>query len=195
MAIWIFLYGVFLLFTPFYRKSQRKPASAYLAFVVALALEMFGIPLSMYFVTWAFGFTLPEGVLWGHTLVNVIGLWGMYLMLLFCLMGAVLIVMGWKNIYRDYWSKEEGKGKLVTEGIYRYIRHPQYSGFLLITLGLILEWATIPLLLMWPMLLLIYYRLAKKEEADMEREFGSEYMNYKKKTSMFLPLKFPEARR
>lgn len=63
----------------------------------------------------------------------------------------------------------------------------QYTGFLLITLGMMFEWATIPLLIMWPILVLLYNKLAKKEEQYMEQEFGQEYMEYKSKTGMFLP--------
>ncbi|MBE0699164.1 MAG: isoprenylcysteine carboxylmethyltransferase family protein, partial [Anaerolineaceae bacterium] len=106
VAIWIVLYGLFLGFIPFYKKSQRKPAGAYLAFIVALALEMFGIPLSLYFVTWAFGYTLPEGIFWGHTLAKYIGLWGQNIGLAFMLAGAALVIVGWRAIFQRYWSKE-----------------------------------------------------------------------------------------
>ncbi len=187
VAIWIVVYGLFILFLPFYRKSQRKSSSVYIAFVVAYALEMFGIPMSMYIIAWAFGSTLPEGFLWGHTLVNQIGWGGMYAGVAVSLIGAVIVVFGWRSIYRHYWSKEEGKGQLVTSGIYAFIRHPQYTGFMLITLGMLLEWATVPLLIMWPILSVLYYRLARKEEAQMEKEFGSQYVEYKRRTGMFLP--------
>lgn len=188
VILWIIMYGLFLAFIPFYKKSQSKPASVYLAFIVAFALEMFGIPMSLYFVTWLFGFTLPEGFLWGHTLVKYIGFWGMYIGLLLSGIGALMVILGWKEIYKHYWSQQEGRGRLVKKGIYAYIRHPQYTGFLLITLGMLVEWVTIPLLVMYPILIILYYRLAKKEERDMEREFGREYIEYKHKTSMFLPL-------
>jgi methanethiol S-methyltransferase len=188
VILWIILYGLFLAFIPFYKKTQSKPASVYLAFVIAFALEMFGIPLSLYIVAWLFGSTLPEGFLWGHTLVNYIGFWGMYIGIVLSLIGAILVILGWKEIYKRYWSRETGQGSLVTNGIYAYIRHPQYTGFLLITLGMLAEWATIPLLIMWPVLVVLYYRLAKKEERDMEREFGRQYIEYKRRTSMFLPL-------
>jgi len=82
------------------------------------------------------------------------------------------------------------QGKLVTDGIYAYIRHPQYAGFMLVTLGLLVHWATIPLLIMWPILMVIYYRLAKREERGMEKEFGNQYLEYKRKTSMFFPLRW-----
>jgi protein-S-isoprenylcysteine O-methyltransferase Ste14 len=187
VVLWIVVFGLFLLFTPFYKKSQRKPSSVYMAFVIALALEMFGVPLSMYVITWVLGHSLPDGVLWGHTLIGQIGHWGMYISYGFYLLGILLIILGWREIYKRYWSQEEGRGELVTNGIYGHIRHPQYTGFMLITMGMIFEWATLPLLIMWPLLAVIYYRLAKKEEADMEAEFGRKYVEYRRQTGMFLP--------
>lgn len=187
LVVWAAFFLLFLLFTPFYKKSQRKPATAYTAFVLALALEMFGVPLTMYVLTWALGTRLPEGVLWGHTLVQQVGLAGTNLMYILSIIGAVLIIWGWRDIYKHYWSKEEGRGELVTQGIYAYIRHPQYTGFLLITLGMMFEWLTLPLLIMWPLLIWIYYRLARREEADMEAEFGDAYRQYKAHTRMFIP--------
>ncbi len=187
VAVWIVVYGLFLLFLPFYKKSNRRPASVYLAFIVAFALEMFGVPFSMYFLAGIFGHMLPEGILWGHTLGNLIGLWGMYVGLIVSALGVLMVVLGWKEIYRHYWSKEAGEGTLVTRGIYAYIRHPQYTGFFLITLGILCEWATLPLIIMWPTLLVTYYRLARKEEQDMEEEFGDAYRAYKAQTGMFLP--------
>jgi protein-S-isoprenylcysteine O-methyltransferase Ste14 len=187
VILWAVLFGIFLAFIPFYKKSQRRSSSVYIAFVVALAFEMFGVPLSMYIATWAVGVSIPEGILWGHTLEMYIGYWGMYIGFILNAIGALLVILGWKAIHKYYWSKEEGKGKLVTSGIYAHIRHPQYTGFLFITLGLLIHWATIPLLIMWPILVLLYYRLAKSEEVNMEKEFGLEYLQYKKRTYMLLP--------
>ncbi|MCD1293529.1 isoprenylcysteine carboxylmethyltransferase family protein [Methanocella sp. CWC-04] len=187
VLIWIAIYAVFLLFVPFYKKSQVKPAGVYLAFVVAFAIEMFGIPFSMFAIGWLFGYTLPEGILWGHTLGDYIGFWGMYIGIAISLTGALLVLMGWNQIHKNYWSKETGQGKLVTSGIYKYIRHPQYTGFFLITFGMMAEWATLPLIILYVLLLALYYGLAKREEKDMEKEFGSDYNEYKKSTKMFIP--------
>ncbi len=191
VAIWLVVFLLFLAFIPFYKKSQRKPASVYGAFVLALALEMFGVPLSMYVITWILGKSLPDGILWGHTLVQVIGLNGMNIAIPMYLLGGLLIFFGWQRIYRQYWSKEKGDGQLVTTGIYRYIRHPQYTGFLLITLGMLCEWATLPMLVMYPILVGLYYRLAKREETDMRAEFGPGYDAYRARTGMFLPRLLP----
>lgn len=187
VAVWTALFAALLLFVPFYRKADRKPAGAFLGFIVAFALEMFGAPLSLYFVLWAFGKSLPEGVLWGHTLKGSFGMTGHYIYLACLLAGAVLVVGGWARIHREYWSLEEGKGRLVEEGIYRYVRHPQYAGFLLTSLGVLFEWATIPLLILWPVLASMYVRLARREEKQMEDRFGDAWRSYKERTGMFLP--------
>lgn len=186
---WVVLFGAFLFFTPFYKKSGVKPKGAFLAFVVALALEMFGIPLSMYALSGILGRTLPDGVLWGHTLIDEVGLLGTNIAIFLYLIGATLIIAGWRAIYRDYWSRDRGEGHLVTSGIYRFIRHPQYTGFACFTIGMLLEWATLPMLVMWPILGVIYYRLARREEADMRAEFGAAYDGYAEVTGMFLPTK------
>jgi protein-S-isoprenylcysteine O-methyltransferase Ste14 len=187
VLIWIAIYGVFILFVPFNKKSQVKPTGVYLAFIVAFAIEMFGIPFSMFAIGWLFGFTLPEGVFWGHTLGNYIGLWGMYLGILVSLAGAALVILGWNKIHKEYWIKETGQGELVKTGIYKYIRHPQYTGFFMITLGMMFEWATLPLVILYCVFVVLYYKLARREENDMLKEFGDEYIEYKKNTKMFIP--------
>jgi protein-S-isoprenylcysteine O-methyltransferase Ste14 len=118
----------------------------------------------------------------------------MYIGTLLSLTGIVLVVMGWNVVYRRYWRKEAGQGELVTSGIYRYIRHPQYTGFLLITLGMLLDWATLPMLIMWPVMAVLYTRLAKKEEGDMIAEFGQKYVDYMQRTGRFLPRLWAERR-
>lgn len=190
VIFWIILLGLTLLFMPFYRKMSWKPKSAFFAFIVAFAIEMHGIPFSLYLIGAIFGVQPPEGIFWGHTLQQYIGENGMLGMIVFGLLGLGLIFLGWRDIHKHYWVKEEGKGRLVTEGIYRYIRHPQYTGVFCISLGMICEWATIPLVIMFPLMLVMYTRLAKREEQDMEREFGAEYVAYKQRTGMFLPRLF-----
>lgn len=181
------VYGIALLFVPFYKKMNRKPATAYLAFVLAFAIEMHGIPMSMYLISWLIGRTLPNGILWGHTLFDQIGYTGMYINIACAVAALTLIGNGWYNIYHKYWSKQSGKGHVVKTGVYKYIRHPQYTGFMLLTVGMLLEWATLPMLIMWPFILWLYVRLARREERDMEKEFGEEYTMYRKQTKMFIP--------
>lgn len=181
------LYGSILFFMPFYRKINRKPAAAYLAFVIAFAVEMHGIPFSMYILSIFIGENLPNGVLWGHTLFDKIGYAGMYINIALSLSGLILIILGWYSVYHNYWKHVKGQGKVVCKGIYRYIRHPQYAGLMLISSGMLAEWATLPTLIMFPVIIYMYVKLAKKEEKDMISEFGEEYVQYMKKTKRFIP--------
>ncbi len=187
VAFFIVLYGVVLFFLPFYRKMDKKPRGTYLAFVIAFAIEMHGIPFSMYVISWIFGRSLPDGVLWGHTLMGSFGHLGMYVGATLGVSGLVMILAGWRTIYKAYWSKDCGEGRLVNTGIYRYIRHPQYTGLMMMSLGMILDWATLPMLILFPVMAVVYYRLAKREENDMIAEFGDEYHAYMKRTRRFIP--------
>jgi protein-S-isoprenylcysteine O-methyltransferase Ste14 len=94
--------------------------------------------------------------------------------------GLTLVAMGWIKIYRS-------RDALVTSGIYSYLRHPQYTGLLLFTIGLLIQWPTLVGLLMFPILCLIYVRLAKAEEGDVEKEFGEAYTVFKNSTPAFIP--------
>lgn len=187
VVLFIVIYASALLFIPFYRKMERKPATAYLAFIFAFAIEMHGIPLSMNLIAIAIGKNLPNGILWGHTLIDQIGYTGLYLNYILSIGGVLIIANGWYHIYHKYWSKESGKGKIVRSGVYKYIRHPQYTGFMMLTTGMLLEWVTLPTLIMWPIVIVMYYRLAKREERDMIQEFGEEYVMYMRKTKRFIP--------
>jgi protein-S-isoprenylcysteine O-methyltransferase Ste14 len=187
VIFFIVIYSIVLLFLPFYKRMDKKPKGAYLAFVIAFAFEMHGIPFSMSIISWIIGRNLPEGILWGHTLYHSIGHWGMYINVMCAVIALFLITNGWYNIYHSYWSKDTGAGKLVTTGVYRYIRHPQYTGLLLLSFGMIAEWATLPTLIMFPIMIVLYVRLARREEKDLQDEFGSEYEEYRKTTKMFIP--------
>lgn len=190
VLFFLILYSVVLLFIPFYRKMDKKPAGTYVAFLIAFAIEMHGIPFSMYVISWIIGKNLPEGILWGHTLVSSIGFTGMYINIACAVVALFLILNGWYNIYKKYWSKKTGTGSLVKTGVYRYIRHPQYTGLLLLSFGMIAEWATLPTLILFPVMVWMYVRLAKKEEADMLAEFGDGYRAYMNETKMFIPFIF-----
>ncbi len=75
----------------------------------------------------------------------------------------------------------------MTEKVYEYVRHPQYSGLFLVMIGMLVQWPTIITALMFPVLIFVYYRLSKREEVEMIKTFGDEYKRYKKKTPMFIP--------
>jgi len=158
------------------------------AFLVSLFTEMFGIPLTIYFLSGFFGIPLtPNEHLLIYALVSL-GLgtsqtWeliGVGITATMLVVAAFLIVEGWRTVY-------VGKGGLVTTGIYAHIRHPQYLGILLISGALILMMTTIPTLIMFPIMVYAYYRLARNEEKLMVEKFGDEYLQYKRKVPMLFP--------
>jgi len=186
VAVNILIFGLFILLIPFRKKLQRLPTSVYLAFVAALYFEMYGFPLTIYTLSWLIGYQNPLTHLSGHILAAVIGE-GMFFFVvhplsnLLMALGILLVILGWKRIHG-------AQDELVSTGLYAYVRHPQYLGFLLMTLGMLVQWTTIPALLMWPLLVVLYLRLARQEEKEMEAKFGVRYREYKGRVPMLFPL-------
>ena len=190
IVVGVFLYGVL---RP-RRQSEWKSAGIAQAWVIALYAEMYGLPLTAYLVMGALGHSQAEAETHfnGHLWPVVFGVdeavveqaqfattvVGQSLILL----GAALALVGWRQIYRA--TRE---GKMAESGLYRYVRHPQYTGFFLFLLGSMINWPTLPTLLMLPVLWLVYVRLALMEEQDALREFGQPYEAYMAKTGRFLP--------
>lgn len=83
------------------------------------------------------------------------------------------------------------KNMAVTKGFYKIIRHPQYTGFALSSLGMLLIWPRFLVLITFIALLFVYYFLAKTEEKECETKFGAVYTEYKNRTFMFLPFRIP----
>jgi protein-S-isoprenylcysteine O-methyltransferase Ste14 len=99
--------------------------------------------------------------------------------------GFILLSASWRILYQAQRSHE-----LATTGPYAYVRHPQYVGFIVIMLGFLLQWPTIPTLVMFPILVTMYARLARKEEQEVLHEFGQAYAQYMKETPAFIPKMF-----
>lgn len=181
------LIGSFVLLIGFRRKLARLPASIYVAFILVLYVEMYGFPLTMYFFTWATG-SGSVATLW-YLLTAITGEQLFYQIFLgvivpvsnvIIIFGMLLIVFGWKRIYG-------AKNQLITSGVYRYVRHPQYLGFILITLGMNVLWVTFSTLTLWPVLVFLYYRLAKEEDEQMKQRFGETFTEYRDAVPMFVP--------
>jgi protein-S-isoprenylcysteine O-methyltransferase Ste14 len=80
-----------------------------------------------------------------------------------------------------------GRDRLVTEGIYRYLRHPQYLGLILIVLAFNIQWPTLPTLVMAPILIVTYVRLARREDAQLAAAFGEAFREYRARTPAWIP--------
>jgi protein-S-isoprenylcysteine O-methyltransferase Ste14 len=183
----VVFFSLFLGLLQFRKKMALLPRSVYLAFIIAFFAEMYGFPLTMYVFMGVFGYN--DILSLEFLLTKVMGTDLFYSIFHYFVfpaskvimgIGILLVIFGWKQIHH-------GKGHLVTTGLYRYVRHPQYIGFLLITFGMNVMWLTIITLVMWPILVVVYYKLAKTEEKDAEAEFGEEFREYKRRVPGWIP--------
>lgn len=193
----VFILFAFSFFKPATKRDWRS-FGAFSAFLAALFAEMYGFPLTIYMLSGWLQSHYP-GVDWfshdaGHLLEMLFG-WrvnphfGPFHIASFLLIGAGfwLISVGWVVLH-----EAQRRHQLATTGIYGRVRHPQYDGFILILFGFLLQWPTLLTLAMFPVLVVMYVRLARHEEAEAVRQFGAEYRQYMNRVPAFLP-KFTSA--
>ena len=188
----VFIFFAFSFAKPRTQRDWRS-LGAFSAFLVALFTEMYGFPLTIYLFSGWLQSRYP-GVNWlshdaGHLLEILFG-WranphfGPFHLLSFALIGGgfLLLSSAWKVLYHA-----QRTHRLATDGPYARIRHPQYAAFVLIMLGFLVQWPTLLTLLMFPVLLWMYLRLARREEHEVEDEFGDIYRRYAAATPAFFP--------
>jgi len=170
-----------------------RSLGAFSGFIVALFAEMYGFPLTIYLLSgWLVG-RYPEIDFLshdaGHLWQTLFGLRGdphfnqlHILSDVFIFGGLVWLGSAWRVLYEAQRSHT-----LATTGPYAYMRHPQYAGFIVIMFGFLLQWPTILTLLMFPVLVTMYVRLAGREEREVMAEFGDEYQRYASVTPGFFP--------
>ncbi|WP_412755037.1 methyltransferase family protein [Legionella pneumophila] len=180
-------------FTQFKTKRDWKSFGAFSAFVIAYFTEMYGFPLTIYLLSGWLSSYYPGINFYshssGHLLHTLLGLKGdphfdplHILSNVFIFGGLYLIYSGWSTLY-----KAQKNDQLATTGLYAYVRHPQYDGFILVMIGFLLQWPTLITLIMFPILVYIYVRLARREEQETRAQFGEAYQRYASKTPAFLP--------
>jgi methanethiol S-methyltransferase len=188
----IFIMFAFTFFKPRTGRDWRS-FGAFSAFIIALFTEMYGIPLTIYVLSGWLQTRYPN-IDWlshdaGHLLEMLLG-WkanphfGPFHILsnVLIIAGFMLIAAAWRVLYAA-----QSTGTLATSGAYAYVRHPQYSGFILVLLGFLLQWPTLLTMGMFPVLLWMYLRLARQEEAEVMTAFGDAYRRYAAAVPAFLP--------
>ena len=189
----VFIIFAFSFFKPKTKRDWRT-FGGFSAFIVALFVEMYGFPLTIYLFSGWLVQRFPGVDLFGHDFGH---LW--YTLLgfkgdphlnpihiasfLFILGGFWLLSAAWRVLYNA-----QRHGTLATAGPYAYVRHPQYAGFIAIMFGFLLQWPTLITFIMFPILLTVYVRLARREEAEMGAEFGPTWDEYARHTPGFIPL-------
>lgn len=188
----IFIFFAFSFTKPKTRLDWRS-LGAFSAFIVALFVEMYGFPLTIYFLSGWLQSRFPQTDLFahgsGHLWHTLFGFKGDPHDNPLHLLSNVLIFAGFYLTYRAWLVLHAAQqaGKLATAGPYGWVRHPQYDGFILVMLGFLLMWPTLLTLAMFPVLVLVYLRLARQEEELVRREFGRTYDDYAQKVPAFLP--------
>ena len=188
---------VFIIFAFSFAKPQSardwRSFGAFSAFLVALFTEMYGYPLTIYLLSGWLTSKFP-GVDFlshdaGHLLEVMFG-WranphfGPFHFLSFIFMGAGfwLLAASWRVLY-----EAQRAHRLAVSGPYARVRHPQYIGFVLIMLGFLVQWPTLLTIAMFPILVFMYVRLARREEREVGAEWGDEYRRYAARTPAFFP--------
>lgn len=171
-------------------KTWREWTSAGIvqAFVIAFYAEMYGFPVTIYLLTRLFGLDISgpfwDGNLWEYLFGTPNAMWvSMAVGYAIAAYGLILLSTGWAEVYR---ARREGR--LATGGPYAFVRHPQYTGIFLALFGEgIVHWPTVFSLVTIPVIVFAYVLLARKEERQMVKQFGSQYRDYERSVPMFVP--------
>jgi protein-S-isoprenylcysteine O-methyltransferase Ste14 len=188
----IFIFFAYTFFKPRTPRDWRS-FSAFSAFLVALFAEMYGFPLTIYFLSGWLPSRFPDVDWFSHDAGNLLEMmfgWkanphgGPFHILSFVFIGGgfIMISAAWKLLYDAQRSRS-----LATTGPYRYVRHPQYVGFIMVMFGFLLQWPTILTLGMFPVLTVMYVKLARTEELDARTAFGDAYARYAAEVPGFIP--------
>ena len=193
--------AIFIIFAFSFTKPRTardwRSLGAFSAFLMALFTEMYGFPLTIYLLSGWLASRFPGIDLLahnnGHLFQTLLGWQGdPHLSPLHLLSdgliagGFILIGAAWGVLYQAQRTHQ-----IAVTGPYTYLRHPQYAGFIVIMVGFLVQWPTLITLAMFPVLVIMYLRLARSEEREALAEFGAPYATYASNTPAFWPRRLP----
>ena len=189
IALIVIVVVSWLFYRYFAPQSWREWVGAGLvqAFIIALYAEMYGFPLTIYLLVRFFG--VDRGYVSANLWSTLLGLGSTGMLISMVLgyavafIGIGLFVQGWRQVY---YARQEDR--LVTDGLYGYVRHPQYTGLFLALFGEgVVHWPTLFSVGLFPLIVLAFTWLARKEERAMLDQFGEAYREYRQHVPMFVP--------
>ncbi|WP_157956619.1 methyltransferase [Dyella sp. C11] len=177
--LWLNIAAVFAISSALLFRRDRHQgwveAGLVVAFMSSLLTEMFGVPLVMYVLSrWV---SMP---LLGDVYFQRFGHWPLTLGMGTAFSGLVLIAWSWCQLYA-------AGGGLAATGPYRFVRHPQYLGFLLFITGWLIHWPTVVSLASWPLIVVAFLWAATREETVLLSIYGDAYSSYKRSTGFLFP--------
>ncbi len=129
--------------------------------------------------SWLTGFFLPHMILPPTLFLKVIRVLGS----VFFVIGMMSFIICAVQVY----GCKIFKWGVASKGLYKYIRHPQYSSLSLWGIGMCILWPRFIVLTSLSIMFILYYFLAKDEEKRMQTQYGGSYGNYLQNTGMFVP--------
>ena len=190
LALIMIVFVSWLFYKYFAPKSWHEWASAGVvqAFIIALYAEMYGFPLTIYILSRLFG--LDRGDMDASLWSSLLGL-GDTGMMISMIIGYALVFLGIGIFFKGWQQVHKARqhNRLVTDGLYKYVRRPQYTGLFIALFGEgVVHWPTLFSVGLFPFIVLAYYLLARREERKVFEEFGELYRQYQRQVpSMFMP--------
>jgi len=114
--------------------------------------------------------------------IKALGLFTGMIGLAICRIAQVTIGKSWR-----VGIDEQARPGLITNGIYKYIRNPTYSGLYLLVIGV---WLINPTILYSYWILIFFLMMefqVRCEEEYLETQYGNDYSVYCKKTKRYIP--------